>query len=172
MASLRSPMQLLTFTIDTQPYAILSRSVIEVLPLVPARPLPLMPDYVRGIFTYRGHLVPLIDLGQRLASRAVEERLSTRVIVVEFIRPADASKAPVRLGLVAENVISICSAEDADTTLPAMELEHAPFLGSLLRLNGRTVQLILIGRLLPPTLLDGLFPIPLADPVAIGGEPL
>ena len=49
------------------PCAIESRSVIEVLPLVPARPIPLMPDYVRGIFTYRGRLVPLIDLGRRFA---------------------------------------------------------------------------------------------------------
>jgi chemotaxis-related protein WspB len=58
-------MQLLTFSIAGEPYAIEARLVIEVLPLVPARPLPQVPDYVLGIFTYRGDLVPLVDLGRR-----------------------------------------------------------------------------------------------------------
>ena len=59
-------MQLLTFSIAGQPYAIESRRVIEVLPLVSARPLPRAPDYLLGIFTYRGRLLPLVDLARRL----------------------------------------------------------------------------------------------------------
>ena len=149
-------MQLLTFTVAGQDYAVESRRVIEVLPLVPARPLPRMPEYVRGIFTYRGGLVPLVDLGLRLADRPPAERLSTRVIVVDLGVPA--AGPPRRLGLVAENVISIRSAEDADAVLPALDLEAAPFLGRMLRLGGRTVQLIEVDRLLPADLAAGLFP--------------
>lgn len=149
-------MQLLTFTIAGQDYAVESRRVVEVLPLVPARPLPRMPDYMRGIFTYRGGLVPLVDLGLRLADRPPAERLSTRVIVVDLQPPAGCP--PRRLGLVAENVISIRSAEDADAMLPAFELASAPFLGRILRLAGRTVQLIDVDRLLPDELAAGLFP--------------
>ena len=59
-------MQLLTFTVAGQTYAIESRRVVEVLPLVPARPIPHPPAYIRGIFTYRGRLVPLVDLGSGL----------------------------------------------------------------------------------------------------------
>jgi chemotaxis-related protein WspB len=156
-------MQILTFTVAGQPCAIESRSVIEVLPLVPARPIPLMPDYVRGIFTYRGRLVPLIDLGRRFAvgheaAGAGRERLSTRVIVVEFVPPGASPAEPVRLGLIAENVVSICSADNADSSIPALELGHAPFLGRLLRLGGQTVQMIAVDRLLPRDLLTGLFP--------------
>lgn len=149
-------MQLLTFTVAGQDYAVESRRVIEVLPLVPARPLPRMPEYVRGIFTYRGGLVPLVDLGLRLADRPPAERLSTRVIVVDLGVPAGGP--PRRLGLVAENVISIRSAEDADAVLPALDLAAAPFLGRMLRLGGRTVQLIEVDRLLPTDLTAGLFP--------------
>ena len=156
-------MQILTFTVAGQPCAIESRSVIEVLPLVPARPIPLMPDYVRGIFTYRGRLVPLIDLGRRFAGGngaavAGRERLSTRVIVVEFLVPGEGTTESVRLGLIAENVVSIRSADNADSSIPALELGHAPFLGRLLRLSGQTVQMIAVDRLLPRDLLTGLFP--------------
>jgi chemotaxis-related protein WspB len=152
-------MQLLTFTVAGETYAIESRQVVEVLPLVPARPIPLTPGYVRGIFTYRGRLVPLVDLGRRLAATPPEERLSTRVIVVAFDMPGHPA---ARLGIVAENVISICSAEHADTTLPPLHLPDAPFLGRVLRIGGRTIQVIAVEHLLPPEVAAGLFPDPAA----------
>jgi len=148
-------MQLLTFTVAGQTYAIESRRVIEVLPLVPARPIPHMPDFVRGIFTYRGRLVPLVDLALRLAVGRLQERLSTRVIVVQI---APAGGGPQQLGLVAENVISICSAEDAEASLPALEFRDAPFLGRILRLGGRTIQLLEVEAILPGDVAAGLFP--------------
>jgi chemotaxis-related protein WspB len=150
-------MQLLTFTVAGQAYAIESRTVIEVLPLVPARPIPKTPAYVRGIFTYRGGLVTLVDLGLRLADRVPDERLSTRVIVVEFASPADPQRR-VRLGLVAEDVIAICSAEHAAASLPPLGVAEAPYLGRILRLGERTVQLLEPARLLPDALAAGLFP--------------
>ena len=154
-------MQLLTFTVAGESYAIESRRVVEVLPLVPARPIPHTPGYVRGVFTYRGSLVPLVDLGRRLNDVSLEERLSTRVIVVEYMPPG--TPRPARLGLVAENVISIIAAERADTSLPALELESAPFLGRILRIDGRTIQVIDGDRLLPEDLAAALFPAPTAE---------
>ncbi len=159
-------MQLLTFTVADQAYAIESRKVVEVLPLVPARPIPHTPGYVRGIFTYRGGLVPLIDLGRRLADSPVAERLSTRVIVVECAVPTPAGPPrSARMGLVAENVISICTTEQADVSMPALELAAAPFLGRMLRIAGRTVQVIEIERLLPADIVAGLFPEPRGEAV-------
>jgi chemotaxis-related protein WspB len=149
--------QLLTFTVAGQTYAIESRRVIEVLPLVPARPIPHMPEFIRGIFTYRGRLVPLVDLAVRLAVGRLQERLSTRVIVVEYTAPA---REPQQLGLVAENVISVCSAEEADASLPSLEFGDAPFLGRILRIGGRTIQLLEVEKLLPGDVSTGLFPAP------------
>jgi chemotaxis-related protein WspB len=148
-------LQLLTFTVAQQTYAIESRRVIEVLPLVPARLIPHAPEYVRGIFTYRGRLVPLVDLALRLAVGRIQERLSTRVIVVEYAAPA---REPQQLGLVAENVISVCSAEEADASLPSLEFHDAPFLGRILRIGGRTIQLLEVEKLLPADVASGLFP--------------
>ena len=149
-------MQLLTFSIAGQAYAVESRTVVEVLPLVPARPIPGTPPYVRGIFSYRGGFVLLVDLGERLAGRPPRERLSTRVIVVEFTAPDGAGR--VRLGLVAENVIAIRGAEDAEAELPALGIPDAPFLGRIFRLPGGTVQVIEPAHLLPPELATGLLP--------------
>ena len=162
-------MQLLTFTVAGEPYAIEARRVVEVLPLVPARPIPSTPVYIRGVFTYRGSLVPLVDMARRLADRPLTERLSTRVIVVEFSRrgsQASGSEGLARLGLVAENVVSIRSVEGGKQPLTAMELAEAPYLGRIVALEGRsgvdagTVQLIELDRLLSDELLHGLAPGP------------
>jgi len=106
-------MQLLTFTIGGQAYAIESKKVVEVLPLVTTRPIPHLPDYLPGIFTYRGHFVPLVDLGLRINSTPLTRRLSTRVIVVEIgesdsSQPSQPSRL-VRFGVMAENVVTIRS---------------------------------------------------------------
>lgn len=157
-------MQLLTFTVAGQTYAIESRQVVEVLPLVPARSIPRTPGFVRGIFTYRGRLVPLIDLGLRLADVAPAERLSTRVIVVRYQPPA--APTPGLLGLVAEQVVSICTSEQADIVAPAPDIPDAGFLGRLLRIRGRTIQVIEANRLLPADLAAGLFPVATAEPAS------
>lgn len=156
-------MQLLTFTVGGQDYAIESRRVIEVLPLVPGRPIPHTPDYVLGVFAYRGRLVPLLDLGRRIDGQPPAERLSTRVIVVEFVpagphHPAGSQTSAVRLGLVAENVIAIRAGTAGDTVLPQLDLPEALFLGPIFRIGDRTVQLVRIEHLLPADLAAGLFP--------------
>ncbi len=154
-------MQLLTFSIAGQPYAIESRRVIEVLPLVSARPLPRAPDYLLGIFTYRGRLMPLIDLARRLGAPPPAAKLSTRVIVVE-VEPEAAGAmpgerpAPIRLGLVAENVVAVRSADEAGATLPPLQLPDAAYLDRALRIGGQTVQVIDVRKLLPAELTAGL----------------
>jgi chemotaxis-related protein WspB len=162
-------MQLLTFSVAGHDYAIESRRVVEVLPRGAGRPIPHTPDYVLGVFSYRGSLVPLVDLGRRLAGTPPADRLSTRVIVValpvataagssrEAARgdapPDEGGAAPAaRLGLVAENVIMVRSSDEAEATLPAFDLPDAAFLGPVLRLGDRLVQLVLVEHLLPTPL--------------------
>jgi chemotaxis-related protein WspB len=152
-------MQLLTFTVAGEPYAIESRRVVEVLPRVPARPLPRVPDYLLGVFSYRGRIVPLIDLARRLGVAPPTDRLSTRVIVVEPGEPT----AGIRLGLVAENVVATCSTDEAEASLPPLHDADADYLDRLLRIGGETVQLIDVGRLLPADLLAGFAAAPARD---------
>jgi len=150
-------MQLLSFTVGDEEYAIESRRVIEVLPLVTPRPIPHMPAFVRGIFIHRGQLVPLVDLGWLLANHPLRERLSTRVIVVEFSSAGDpVQQQTVRLGVMAETVLSLCSTSDAEASLPTMHPAAAPYLGRVLRFGHRTIQILDVEHLLPPALVSDL----------------
>ncbi len=158
-------MQLLCFSIGAEHYAIESRRVIEVLPLVTARPVPQVPACVTGVFTHRGRLVPLIDLGRRLADRPVRDRLSTRVIVVDVTAAEGVPAGPAgRLGIAAEQVLSLCSSDDAETTFSGLRPPDAAYLGRLLRIGGRIVQLLDVEHLLPREIVAGLSPAPPAAP--------
>ena len=55
-------------------------------------------------------------------------------------------------------MISVCSAEEADASLPSLEFHDAPFLGRILRIGGRTIQLLEVEKLLPPDVASGMFP--------------
>ncbi len=155
-------MQLLTFTIGGQAYAIESKKVVEVLPLVSTRPIPHLPDYLPGIFTYRGRFVPLVDLGLRITGTPLTRRLSTRVIVVEINASTSAlSEGPshlVRFGIMAENVVTIRSTGTTAGELEGKELAADAYLGLLLRLEGQAVQMLLPEFVIPHDLLLSLFP--------------
>jgi len=154
-------MQLLTFTAGGQTYAIEATSVVEVLPAVPVRVVPRLPDYVLGVVGYRGMLIPVIDLAKRLTDEFSSRRLSTRLLVVEFPwRERSESSLPsskARLGIVAENMVSTLRSDDVDMVFPTMHLESSPFLGRILRLNGQTVHMLIVENLLPAELASGLF---------------
>lgn len=154
-------MQLLTFTAGGLAYAIEATKVVEVLPSVPVRPVPKLPDYVLGMMTYRGGMIAVIDLSRRLTGEAAKPLLSTRLIVVECAAPRDADSARTggsRLGLVAENMVSTFRFADAETVFGTMHLESAPYLGRILRLDGMTVHLLIVENLLPAELVSGLLP--------------
>ena len=146
-------MQLLSFTAGGQTYAIEAAAVVEVLPAVPVRPLPHVPDYVLGVVAYRGRMIPVIDVPRRLAGEAARQRLSTRLIVVE--PPGEGGPLPSLLGLVVENMVATVRAEDAETVFPAMHLESARYLGKILRLRGQTIQMLVVEHLLPAGLATG-----------------
>ena len=154
-------MQILVLNAGDQAFAIDAGMVVEVLPMVPVKPVPRLPDYVLGMLTYRGEMIPVVDLARRLAGGFAARRLSTRMIVVQFDPTGiDGVRIPrrgVRMGLVGENIVSTHSSADAETLFPAMHLEDAPYLGKILRLEGRTVQMLVVGNILPAELSAGLF---------------
>ncbi|MFM7291898.1 MAG: chemotaxis protein CheW [Planctomycetia bacterium] len=154
-------MQLLFLSVGAEHYAIESRRVVEVVPLVAARPIPRMPDFIRGVFAHRGRLVPLVDLARRLADQPLRETLSTRVVVVEY--PADAAlpdQPPVRIGIAAENVVSLGAGDEMNASSPLLHAPGAAYLGRLLRIGGRTVQWIAVEHLVPPEIISALAPQP------------
>jgi purine-binding chemotaxis protein CheW len=71
----------LTFTLGAEEYALSLEVVLELIKPRPYTDLPKVPDYVRGILSLRGEVVPVIDLRQRLNLGQGEADTYQRIIV-------------------------------------------------------------------------------------------
>jgi len=74
--------QLLTFEVDSTPYAVPVERVREIVRIRPITPIPRVPAEVRGVISLRGEIVEVVDLRRRLDLEPIQPRRSTRIIVV------------------------------------------------------------------------------------------
>ena len=96
----------LTFEVGGQRYGLDIGQIVEVVPAVQLRRLPGVPDYVAGVFQFRGQHVPVIDLTQLLTHQPAAARLSTRLVLVRHPGPAGEGRL---LGLLAEHAANASS---------------------------------------------------------------
>lgn len=149
-------MLLLTFTVADEPYALDVGGVIELVPRVGLRAVPHAPAYLAGLLSYRGQVVPVIDLGLLLGSSPSADRLSTRIILVKSAaggqnrgeEPRDeAAGEPRLIGLIAERVIDLLPVAPEQVEPAPVHLPQAPYLASVARIDRGFVPLIAVSEL-------------------------
>lgn len=146
-------MLLLTFRLAESLYAIAAEQVVEVVPRVDLRAIPHAPPFLAGLFSYRGTVVPVVDLGLLLGSEACRPQLDTRIILADEIGGRDGR----RIGLIAEHVCDVRFVRDDQVVFPSMRLEEAPYLGPVVQTDEGLLQLISAGRVLPESLSESLY---------------
>jgi len=83
-ARIGEPVELLTFTMGDQYYAVDIMLVREIRGWTKPTPLPHAPDYMRGVINLRGTVLPILDLGARLNGQRTEATGRNVIIVVEI----------------------------------------------------------------------------------------
>ncbi|MBI2419649.1 MAG: chemotaxis protein CheW [Ignavibacteriales bacterium] len=76
--------QYLTFTLDTEMFAVDVEKVREVLDYTTITKIPHMPMYMRGVLNLRGSVVPVIDLRLKFGMPGTERQRNTCIIVLEI----------------------------------------------------------------------------------------
>jgi len=143
----------LLFEVDGRRYGLDVTQVLKVLPSVRLRPLPRVPEYIAGVFRYRGTLVPVIDLSQLIQGRPVAGLLSTRIILVRYAGPSRPDRV---LGLLAERVTDGLDDGDAEPVSSGVAVPEAPYLGGLSP-SGSMIQYVKVEQLLTDELRERLF---------------
>lgn len=146
---------ILLFNVGSDNYGINVKSIIEVLPSVTLKHFPQGPEYVAGLLNYRGLAVPVIDLTLLMSARASRDRISSRIILVDYISGSGDSHP---LGLRVEKVTETVKIPDAAFTHSGVETGSAPFLGDVAIHAGNMVQVIEIKKVLPDSMKAMLFP--------------
>jgi len=148
-------MLMLLFQLGNSRYAVPAREVVEVTSMVELEPLPRTPDHVAGLFNYRGRHVPVLDLCRLFNGHPCANRLTTRMILVDFPLVAGGSRM---LGLLAERVTETLQLDDQAFTDTGISVADAPFIGQAAHTEHGLVQKLSIADLLPADVQSQLYP--------------
>jgi purine-binding chemotaxis protein CheW len=106
--------QLCTFRIGGEDYAIDIMRVREIIHPLSLTPVPRAPAFVEGVIRLRGEVIPVLDVRKRLGLAATSRGRKTRFLVVNVARR--------RIGLVVDEVCEVLR-------IPRGDIRPAPPLG-------------------------------------------
>jgi purine-binding chemotaxis protein CheW len=113
-AAASSEMQVLSFSLGSEEYAVDILRVREILGLRPLTPIPHAPQHVCGVMNLRGAVVPVLDMRASLSLAAVKHEQSSVIIVLTVCGRT--------MGFVVDGVSDVL-------TLDSGAIERAPELG-------------------------------------------
>jgi len=147
-------MQLLTFHVKDDRYAIKTSMIVEVLPIVKLIDLPLSEPCIAGLLNYRGTAVPVVDLNILIDDTPASLLMSSRMIIINYqvaindIRP---------LVLLAERATEIVQHDDSLVQDYGLAMENARFLGDVIYDDHGVIQIVDIENLLSESARITLF---------------
>lgn len=130
-------MLMLLFHAGDNLYALDSSQVVEVIPMVVVRKINHVPDYVAGVFNYRGTIAPVVDLCHLIQGTPCRARFSTRIIMVNYTAKDGGHHC---LGLMAERVTETLSRPDLSPN--ALIVKDVPYLGEMFMAEKGMIQFI------------------------------
>src|SRR5579883_332383 len=118
----------LMFQLGQDRYALHTRQVVEVLPMVRVKEIPQAEEGVVGVFDYRGTPVPLLDLSTLAFKKASRARMSTRIILIDY--EAESGQKHL-LGLLAEKATETLRRSEEEFVASGVDVPAAPYLGPM-----------------------------------------
>ena len=146
-------MLILGLNIGDERYGVEATHVIEVVPLIHLKKVPLADKSIRGIFNYRGHPTPVIDLCQLFENRDCTNSLSTRIIIVEYKALSGVTRP---IGLIAEFITEVMKCEINEMENSGIHKDKNDFLGLIYTHNSEMIQLIDTNKVLPESISNQL----------------
>lgn len=124
----------LTFMSDGLIFGVSTENVIEIITNYMIRPLPMVPDYIRGIINLRGQVLPVMDIRLRMNKPFREYTSTTCIIILEI--------QSTLIGIVVDSVLQV---QDIDIAgAPPIPIENRQELtNAMISLDDGTVVLLL-----------------------------
>ncbi len=139
-------MLVLMFQIGDNRLALDIRRVREVVPRVHLDRPTMAPDWLAGLFVYRGHPVPVLDLHHLLGAGECPPHLSSRIILVPLEREGGDERL---IGLLAAQVADIREINANAPSMPSLDSSSQARLGQTLVEGDTILHLLDLDHLLP-----------------------
>jgi len=146
-------MLLLLFETSDGRYALDSKHIVEIIPLLKAKKIPAAPAFVTGMINYHGLPVPVFDFCAIEGDEASRQYYSTRIILVRY--PLDDEEKIV--GLIAERATDVIRCTESDVRSSGILLEKNPLFNTDDSGQEEIVQLFDIKRMIPEDVVRELF---------------
>lgn len=114
--------QYLTFTLDSEVFAVNISKVREVLDFTTITKVPRTPEFMRGIINLRGSVVPVVDLRIKFGMSKTEKTVHTSIIIMDVALDGETTI----LGTLVDSVQEVLDLEPG-------QIEPAPRIGTRLR---------------------------------------
>jgi purine-binding chemotaxis protein CheW len=113
----------LTFKLGREEYGLELVRVREIIALMDITPVPLAPDYVRGVMNLRGRVIPVVDLRRKFCMQPTEDHDRKCIIVCDVQR----NEHPIQMSILVDAVsevlhISAADIEDAPSFSAGVEI--------------------------------------------------
>jgi len=95
-------LQYLTFSLGDEVFAMDIRAVREIIQHAALTPVPLMPEFVRGVINLRGAVVPVIDLQARFGRTRASVGKKTCIVIFDASSGAEKSELGLMVDAVSE----------------------------------------------------------------------
>jgi len=135
---------ILLFSLGDMKFSINCEKVREVAPMVTLEKAPNAPASFAGLFNYRGMIVPVIDLCQLIYGHPCKMKLSTRIILVDYVKEDGSSHV---LGLLAEQVTETLRKSEDAILSSGIQMEDSSYLGGIMMEGKSMIQYIDLERL-------------------------
>jgi purine-binding chemotaxis protein CheW len=114
--------QYLTFVLSGEVFAIGILAIKEIIEYAHLTPVPMTPDYVRGVINLRGAVVPVLDLSVRFGKEASPVTKRSCIVIIEI----DVGGARHDVGVVVDTVNAVLD-------IRVTEIEPPPSFGTRIR---------------------------------------
>ncbi len=141
--------QVVTFEINGQKYAVDIFLLDEILPMMEFQEVPRAPDFLRGVINLRGQMVPLVDLRRWFGAEAPEYCYETRILVAHF----DERK----IGFIVDSVEDVKTFGEGSLRPSVLEAGRAEMISGIGELeSGQIVQILRLDKVLDSESLNQL----------------
>lgn len=132
--------QFLTYPLGEEVFAMDIRAVREIIQYGAMTPVPLMPDFLRGVINLRGAVVPVIDMRVRFGWKPAPVGKKTCIIIIDALHEGNR----LELGLLVDAVSEVVEIEPSQIETPPQfgGVIRRDFIQGIGKVNGRFVVIL------------------------------
>lgn len=138
--------QYLTFVLSSEVFAIGILAIKEIIEYSSLTPVPMTPEYVRGVINLRGSVVPVLDLSVRFGKPASPVTKRTCIVIMEIMLNGEANDVGVVVDTV--NAVLDISADDIEPPPSFGTHIRTDFIHGMGKVNGKFVILLDVNQIL------------------------